>query len=51
MRFITLHLPEYYIKGLDQLVKDKLYPNRAEAIRFAVRDLLRDEAWNDRKNI
>lgn len=45
MRMITLHLPEPYIRALDQLVKDKYYPNRAEAIRTAIRDLLAVEAW------
>lgn len=46
MKVITVHLPKPYIKALDKLVDDKYYPNRAEAIRVAVRDLLNDEAWN-----
>ncbi|MFQ6065364.1 MAG: hypothetical protein ACE5L6_07805 [Candidatus Bathyarchaeia archaeon] len=29
---------------------DKYYPNRAEAIRVAVRDLLNVEAWGKRKS-
>ena len=45
MKPITLHLPEPYIQALDNLVKEKYYPNRAEAIRTAVRDLLTYEAW------
>ena len=48
MKLISLHLPEIYIQALDQLVKDKYYPNRAEAIRTAVRDLLTVEAWGSR---
>jgi Arc/MetJ-type ribon-helix-helix transcriptional regulator len=28
---------------LDQLVNEKYYPNRAEAIRVAIRDLLNEE--------
>jgi len=44
MKLITLHLPLYYIKKLDELVDAKKYPNRSEAIRFAVRDLIRKEA-------
>ena len=40
-----MHLPEPYIQALDNLVKEKMYPNRAEAIRTAVRDLLAVEAW------
>jgi Arc/MetJ-type ribon-helix-helix transcriptional regulator len=45
MKLITLHLPEPYIQALDNLVDEKYYPNRAEAIRTAVRDLLTIEAW------
>lgn len=48
MKLITLHLPEPYIRALDELVNEKYYPNRAEAIRTAVRDLLSVEAWGRR---
>lgn len=47
MKLVTLYLPENYIKAVDQLVTEGFYPNRAEAIRFAVRDLLQSsDAWN-----
>lgn len=50
MKLITLHLPEPYIRALDKLVnEEKTYPNRAEAIRMAVRDLLSVEAWGHTK--
>jgi antitoxin ParD1/3/4 len=49
MKLITLHLPEVYIKALDDLVDRKFYPNRAEAIRTAVRDLLSVEAWGHKE--
>lgn len=45
MKLITLYLPETYIKLLDQLVTEKFYPNRAEAIRVAIRDLINTEVW------
>ena len=45
MKLITLYLPESYIKNLDQLVDERFYPNRAEAIRVAIRDLIRKEVW------
>ena len=45
MKLITLYLPEPYIKALDKLVNERFYPNRAEAIRVAIRDLLNVEAW------
>jgi len=50
MKLITLHLPEPYIRDLDELVDDDFYPNRAEAIRTAVRDMLVNEVW-DRKRL
>ncbi len=45
MKLITLYLPEPYIKALDKLVNEQFYPNRAEAIRVAIRDMLNVEAW------
>jgi Arc/MetJ-type ribon-helix-helix transcriptional regulator len=45
MQLITLYLPKPHIKALDKLVERKYYPNRAEAIRAAVRDLLNSEYW------
>jgi len=51
MKLITLYLPEPYIQALDRLVNEKrIYPNRAEAIRIAVRDLLNVEAWERKSN-
>jgi len=45
MKLITLYLPETYIKALDQLVDERFYPNRAEAIRVAIRDMISIEVW------
>jgi antitoxin ParD1/3/4 len=50
MKLITLYLPETYIKALDQLVGERFYPNRAEAIRVAIRDMISVEVWR-RKDI
>lgn len=50
MKLITLYLPEPYIRALDRLVNEKYYPNRAEAIRVAIRDLLNAEAWERKSN-
>ncbi|MEM3673776.1 MAG: ribbon-helix-helix domain-containing protein [Candidatus Bathyarchaeia archaeon] len=49
MKLITLYLPETYLKALDQLVNEKFYPNRAEAIRVAIRDLINSEVWRRTK--
>ena len=45
IKLITLYLPEPYIKALDRLVNEKYYPNRAEAIRVAIHDLIDTEVW------
>lgn len=50
MKLITLYVPEPYLKALDQLVNQRYYPNRAEAIRVAIRDLLTVEVWNRAEN-
>ncbi len=50
MRLITVHLPEEAVEGLDELVRAKKYPNRSEAIRYAIRDLLREELWSLRQH-
>lgn len=43
MRLITCHFPESYLRGLEDLIGNEIYPNRSEAIRVAVRDLLKAE--------
>jgi len=51
MRLITLYLPEPYIRDLDRLVHEKkMYGNRAQAIREAVRDMLKAELWEVEAN-
>ena len=44
MKPIIVHLPEHYIKALNELVESKKYTTRASAIRAAIRDLLKNEA-------
>lgn len=46
-----MHLPDEFIAGLDELVRLDRYPNRSEAIRYSVRDLLKDELWSTGKNL
>jgi len=43
MKLITLYVPEAHLKLLNELVKAGKYPNRSEAIRFAIRDLVLNE--------
>ena len=40
MILITVHMTEQQVKLLDKLVEDKVFPNRSEAIRYAIRLLL-----------
>ena len=46
MRLLTVHVPEGFLEGLEELIKQKKYPNKSEIIRVAIRDLLRDELWS-----
>jgi antitoxin ParD1/3/4 len=41
LKVVTVHLPEPYLQAIDELVRRRLYPNRAEAIRMALRDFIR----------
>ncbi|MHA1904088.1 MAG: ribbon-helix-helix domain-containing protein [Candidatus Thorarchaeota archaeon] len=45
MRLIAVHLPERILADIQRLVDSGLYPNRSEAIRIAIRDLLKHELW------
>ncbi|TFG30954.1 ribbon-helix-helix protein, CopG family [Candidatus Thorarchaeota archaeon] len=46
MRLIAVHLPDRILADIEQLVSKGLYPNRSEAIRIAIRDLLKRELWD-----
>jgi len=45
MQLVTVKMSDIYVKGLDELVQLGMYPSRSEAIRVAIRDLLRRELW------
>jgi len=49
MKLTTLFLPVRWIQDLDELVRRKRYANRADAIRAAIRDLLVEEIWQERR--
>jgi Arc/MetJ-type ribon-helix-helix transcriptional regulator len=49
LKVLSVHLPDAYIEGLAELVNLKFYANRSEAIRVAIRDLLRRELWEGRQ--
>ena len=43
MKIVTVFLPEEYLSILEKLVEQGRFPNRSEAIRVAVRDLIKTE--------
>jgi Arc/MetJ-type ribon-helix-helix transcriptional regulator len=43
MKLISVNLPEAYIKVLEILVAEGKFPNRSEAIRVGIRDLIKTE--------
>ncbi len=45
MRIVTVKMPESYIEAIDELVRLGRFSSRSEAIRAAVRELLRKELW------
>ncbi|MFX1295020.1 MAG: ribbon-helix-helix domain-containing protein [Promethearchaeota archaeon] len=47
MKTISVNVPEAFVQYLEQLVKKGLYTNRSEAIRVAIRDLIKRELYND----
>ena len=42
-QLITLHVPKGMLKQFDDVVTAKQYPNRSEAIRLAMHDLIMTE--------
>ena len=50
MRLIAVHLPEKIVEDIQRLVEKGLYPNRSEAIRNAMRALLKRELWESSMN-
>ena len=45
MNLVTVKMSDIYVNGLDKLVEVGMYPSRSEAIRVAIRDLLKRELW------
>jgi len=43
IKLISVNLPESYLKVLEIFVADGRFPNRSEAIRVAIRDLIKTE--------
>jgi len=46
IKIVTLHASQITIEQLDDLVRNEKYPSRSEAIRVAIKDLLKEEHPN-----
>lgn len=46
MERITLRIPEQQIAEVEQLVQKGEFPNRSEAIRSAIREMLKENEQN-----
>lgn len=43
MKLISVNIPETYLEILEIMVADNKFPNRSEAIRIGIRDLIKNE--------
>ena len=43
MKLVTVHVPEPDLEAIAKLVKAGMYPNRAEFIRLAIKQVLKEE--------
>jgi Arc/MetJ-type ribon-helix-helix transcriptional regulator len=43
MKLISVNIPEKYLEILEIYVTEKKFPNRSEAIRVGIRDLIKRE--------
>jgi len=50
MERVTLRIPKQQIEEVEQMVETGEYPNRSEAIRSAVRDMLNEHDRNEEQS-
>jgi len=50
MERVTLRIPKQQIEEVEQMVETGQYPNRSEAIRSAVRDMLDEQEPESRES-
>ncbi len=50
MERVTLRIPKQQIEEVEQMVETGQYPNRSEAIRSAVRDMLDEQEPENRES-
>ncbi len=49
MQLVTFLLPETYLEGIERLVELGCFESRSEAVRLAVKEIIRRELWISRK--
>lgn len=47
LKLITCKVDEKVLEGLHELVRLKRFPSRSEAIREAIRRILKEEKWDE----
>ncbi|MEM3742765.1 MAG: ribbon-helix-helix domain-containing protein [Nitrososphaerota archaeon] len=47
MKLVSIKMPEALVEDMDELVRRGIYPSRSAVMRAAVRDLLKNELWNE----
>lgn len=45
MQRVTLRVPERQVEEVERMVEDGYFPNRSEAIRTAIRDMLEEHDY------
>jgi antitoxin ParD1/3/4 len=50
MERVTLRIPKQQIEEVEQMVERGTYPNRSEAIRSAVREMLSEQQQSESNN-
>ncbi|MFB6253617.1 MAG: ribbon-helix-helix domain-containing protein [Halobacteriaceae archaeon] len=50
MERVTLRIPKQQVEEVEQMVEQGQFPNRSEAIRSAVREMLNDKRDSGSKN-
>lgn len=51
MKLITQNVPQHDLDAIEKLVKAGMYPNRAEFIRLAIKQVLKEEMRGQPKNV
>jgi len=51
MILITVHIPKQMLEELDELIKKGVFPSRSEAIRIAIRELIKKEKVKESEKI